>query len=395
MFRIKLLSGILSCALCAHEAASTSEPTHLCPVDGMLVPCIRLAEETLLVDRTTRYLPTMWIPLWPNQSIWGVLNEGRPVMEPHKRGASASEEEHGKDTIPYSDENPLNVQNLPISQLAFGSEFVDFTLPSRSDFTTLAPVQKVFRGSEVFDHWIKALTVGTVCNDRTIKNEADLRRRHRKGKELTAECAFARMRAIRSGYLIEYCRYKRAESAASELYCAEVAKEIGAQRLVHAARHMDYVEHPPWGGGELATGCDIPTRAAHRIEAEIIRWIRSYVGGTSSFSWQPAALPKGRPEDVAKYSQIDKFTADGMNIYDAAEKMFLRVYLRGELNRDNDSVSFSIEWSFTISAQATDDITNYREPNPAMSKRLAKRMEGRVKSFVRSLSSRASCDWEE
>jgi hypothetical protein len=381
--------------LLSNDAISASGPTHLCPFATILIPCVKQSQPENIANRWIRYRPIKWIPLWPNHAIWGGSHPDEDATdEPNATSYRWKEDEEDRATVPLTADNPKSIENIQIKALPLSIGFVDPWLVDRTEFTALAPVRNVFRGPELFDLWTKAVVLGTTCNNR------DVRRDFRKPATITQDCAFARkIKNVRSGYLIEYCTYELARKVASEFECVEVAKDSRGRRSVHAARFLEYIDRPAVGGGEAEFVCELPGRQEELMAAAIIRWIRSYVGESSNFSWKSDDATDERPETYRKFSSIKGFTATGLNIYDPEELMFVRAYLRGSLHPLRDAmfskheagVSLTLSWSFTVSAQSSDNVTNYREPNAAMGDRLSNQMEHRVKRFLHSLSSRTIC----
>lgn len=152
------------------------------------------------------------------------------------------------------------------------------------------------------------------------------------------------------------------------------------------------------GGAEKAIKCVIPNKSFDEATNVVKSFFTEYLGpnGTNSVGRNAAT------------SNRDYFHATGVNVEDKSEQLFLRVYLRGHLIarsaddpyffRDGrrtmfpDSPLLAVHTSFTVSSQASDDATNYREPGYPVDTRLWKGFLARLERFLAASAPGAFCE---
>ncbi len=366
------------------DTLGTESPTDLCYFEAALVPCTKLQEpiSTTEPGRETSYKFLKYVPLWPNQALFGGLAAGKP--------SDPSDYEHWQQFYNRArayDASIPNILTAPLNSSVFDGRFVDSGL-SKLDymiifrpqfFPRLVQTNQAFGGDSTFDRWMKALGVGIVCAPSVSPADGTSAK----------ICAFARRTRAMA---VEYCTYDEDGSSGirSSVSCTKVADERDGKRWVIGTRYADY--GPQGAGGEGDYSCVLPGKSLNDAAQMLEKFIRDYIGQSSKYSSR--LLGNGL-----------SIKAEGINIEDTEENVFYRVYLSGsvtKLERDSDflldvpqtylySPVITVLTSFTISAEASDNIVNYREPNEAMGGRLSNRFLTAMKNRAKMLSPGAVC----
>jgi hypothetical protein len=133
--------------------------------------------------------------------------------------------------------------------------------------------------------------------------------------------------------------------------------------------------------------CHFPDKSTEELKEKYGDFLIKYLGESSKYSAQ--LQPESGP--LPHY----EFRGTGLKIRDDQENVFKRIHVYGlfyrELLSSFDTVF--VHFSVTISAQASDNIIDYREPNEAMSNRLRNRFVQRIREFSKDISTRSACGW--
>ena len=164
--------------------------------------------------------------------------------------------------------------------------------------------------------------------------------------------------------------------------CMTVAAENGRTHKVLSSRYTFYDASGGESAGEFK--CIILGATMADVVSAVEPFLRRYVGPSSKY-----ATTNG------DYGEIE-FRAQGIDIEDELERMFLRVYLTGSFYQwDNpklpESVEVIVNVYFTVSAQSSDNLIDYREPNDSMTNRLSKKFEDQMRLTLKSLPQKSSC----
>jgi hypothetical protein len=237
----------------------------------------------------------------------------------------------------------------------------------------------VFRGEEVFEFWKHSIGRAITC--------ADIPNPYTDTPRIDRTCAFSRSTTISKQTSIEYCTV--AEDIQSGIretpICMTVAAEKAAVHKVLSSRYTYYDA----SGGEFAGEfrCTIPGANSDDVVTNVEEFIKRYVGPSSKYS-----AKSGDSGEI-------EFRAQGIDIEDGFERMFLRVYLTGSFYRSDDAksqhgVEVIVNAYFTVSAQSSDNLIDYREPNDAMTNRLRNRFEGQIRVLLKTLPQKSSCKFD-
>jgi hypothetical protein len=360
---------------------SAAEPIY-CKFENAIVPCTKLKRSIKpggFTQVKLRYRFEKFVPLWPNQGIFGAPS---PTPDFSKGEPANGEDAYYNAIIPAA--SPAEIIDVkPVSDGFSEGTFVDTSLaaahgkgPVATTFQSkLVPISVVFQGSETSAQWGKAVSTGVTCKKEQAENEYGF---------LSRDCAFARRQRV-GDQAIEYCTYSENTDSAVKgtTQCILVATETKGIRSVLATQYALH-DVPAQAGGELELQCILPEQNYLGGAAIVRAALEKYVGKTSKISSRP---------------NLAKFEAEGMKIEQADEKVFVRAFLRGRFSElpskedylvlpENAVKKFpaapmiAIQTSFTISAQASDDITDYREPNSGVGMRIRNQF---AKSFVSEL----------
>ena len=368
--------------IAASEVPTAAAPggTLLCQYEMTWVPCSRLRRAAHVWAYRLKYRPTKWIPLWPNNAVFGgTLSEEHYEIDPE-----------AIITQPFQN-SKLNIETISFIP-KFDHSYVDRGLAAVSTwmgydtatFLRLINVSEAYHGDKVFDAWTKAADAGIQCRVETAETWDEEVEDHR--HNLERHCVFARKQISRSGYSIEYCTFEEdlQSGIRDSPTCTRVALERGRARQILATRYTTYA----FQGGDYAGEfmCTVPAVTRQSASDHLETFIKGLIGVSSKYASTLRA-------DTYAYK------AEGINIEDRAERIFLRVFLSGsvyeQLEKNNRiSIRMSMNYYYTVSAQSSDDMTNYREPNAAMSKRIRNRFEAAAKTAMRNLARGSECKWD-
>ena len=356
----------------ANGGGTQKVPTHLCYFEATLVPCHKLLRPVdAFWGSGIAFQPTKSIPIWPNFTIIGGLDS--------TKNWSSS---HGNRAISF-DSLRENIESRSLTKPPFDETFVDEHVAGISTWLTrdirkfvgLKLTKHVYHGEEVFKFWNMALEKGIICAIRRDISIDDL--------EPKKHCVFARSTQTKSGRTIDYCDFvvDQPSRIREETVCTVVASEIKGARSVLSARYTDWYFAGGSSAGEYI--CVFPNVSADTIALSIERFIKPYIGQSSKF--------------FAKTEEGENlYKAEGINIYDKNENMFLRAYIFGGYHSYVDKVRgpltrLTMNVTLTVSAQSSDNIIDYREPNRASADRLRNDFESKVRNYALAISRRSSC----
>jgi hypothetical protein len=323
-----------------------------------------------------------FVPLWPNQTVFGGLANSTP-SNPYDY--SYPKEFYNR-AEPY-DSSTENIATAPLNLDVLKRDFVDKGLSTLDDMTIfdqqffprLVETKQAFRGDDTFALWIKAIETGVVCSTLGHVAVADS----------SKICAFARRSTTATE--VEYCTYDEDNRTGirSSVGCTTVARERDGKRWVLSTRYTQYGRQG--AGGEGHYSCILPGKSFSDAAQMITNFLKDYIGKGYKIS------PRNTKNEIS-------FTAEGIDIEDVNENVFLRLYVRGDVSKfDGEPAdigapkSYSNETAvtvltfFTISPQSSDNIVNYREPNGDMGNRLRNRFQTRMESQAKAFSSNAIC----
>jgi hypothetical protein len=202
-------------------------------------------------------------------------------------------------------------------------------------------------------------------------------------------CGFSRRAAVKSAQTaIEYCLFNRyVDGVSGQPWCIKVARKDNSGTWILASHYTYYGRLDGEGGGEAGVKCHFPDKSTEELKEKYGDFLIKYLGESSKYSAQ--LQPESGP--LPHY----EFRGTGLKIRDDQENVFKRIHVYGlfyrELLSSFDTVF--VHFSVTISAQASDNIIDYREPNEAMSNRLRNRFVQRIREFSKDISTRSACGW--
>jgi hypothetical protein len=349
------------------EVQGPGEGLSFCAYRNAIVPCTRLTNPggqaaALGLD----YQFAKAVPLWPNQALFGSAVETTMFK--------GEDNEYYNRTVTGVSRDSL-ISKKPLTSEPFDATFVDVGLAEsrgRGAVWTkynskLVAIEDTFRGAEVFEFWSKATSRGAICGSEIKPTDDD--------EFPFRACAFARKTSSSNSSLIEYCAFR--ENTDSQVkdapLCINVASEKGGKRRVLSTW---YSRHDVSGGagGESEIKCEIPHQKVETVSALLQSFLESYLGQSSR---------------VSKRQNFSRFDASGSRIAEPEEKLFVRTFLRGSVV---DEAIF-MSTSFTVCAQPSDDITDYREPGEAVGNRIRNRFLSLLVRTARKLEPNAKCEY--
>jgi hypothetical protein len=348
-----------------------------CVFETIDVPCTRLARQKLFVwkrevVRRLRYKPMKAIPMWPNDDILGGPDPDHSTGEPPKDAYFNRVDSRSQRTV---------ITALNVELYNFGEGFVDpgFGIP---EFRELTDTDSVYLGDKVFELWTKALERGVVCGKSTV-DESD-------GSDVR-DCAFVRKRTQTPRRIIlEYCLFTQNSNLKipGEAACMDVARDTGRKKSILASEYVYFGGDLGYGGGEGRYECHLNDVNPETIKSPFIDFIKSEVGGSASVS----------ESESRYYPGTTRVQAGVLNVHNSANDVWVRIYLdayvgpqRNENEKTIPGSEFEISTNFTISVRASDDVTDYREPNPSMGNRLRNDLQSRAKLLAAQFSKTAKC----
>jgi hypothetical protein len=365
---------------------SSEAPTNLCLLEGVFVPCVKL--EGLQQDWRYAYKMAKFVPLWPNHALFRARGPGNGAS-PDLAKADESAGAH----IRLFDPSRLTIQTVPLNGDAFGPQFIDkhlsqfdsFEVFDDVHFARLMPISEVYRGSEIFGYWTDALQKGLICTSKAT--QSDWFQRAGKDHPMATACAFAQTGIDEGKQAVKYCVFEQEAGSGirSQVFCTTVATTDSAgTRSVLSARYFTYDHHG--GGGELTYYCEVPGKDLDGAMAIAKLSMIGYLGASSKF----ALLHSSKLD-------IRLFQAEGLNIHDEKENIFLRAVLRGTVEQNaNRTFVVAIFSNFTRSAQSSDNIIDYREPNQAEGDRIVHNFWNDIEKRVKLAVPQAHCyDYQE
>lgn len=311
------------------------------------------------------------IPLWPNFVIIGGQNKTKLWFDSNNNRA-----------IAY-DARKENIDNRPLTQPNFDETFVDEQIARISvwwgsdiqKLLRLTDTESVYHGDEVFKLWKSAVDSGITC---ATKRDLDTQM-----PEAEKHCVFARDAARGVASEIEYCDFKvdRTSDIREGTICTVVASETRGVRQVLSAHYADWYFEGGESAGEYT--CTLPRMSDDDIARIIEGFVQPYIGRSSKYS---------QKSDEGEHY----YKAEGINVFDQNENMFLRVYIFGSydswVDKKRGPLSrFTMNANLTISAQASDNIIDYREPNRATADRMRNNFDKALRSYMLTVSKRAAC----
>jgi hypothetical protein len=340
----------------AARSADVNTP-YLCYFGKILVPCERL-KHPLSLDgfHLARFRPAKWIPITPSNAIFGFEEDDNEKYKP----------EYYDRTIAYR-YSPLSIEFAKLFDDVFDSRFVDESLSYMSTWLQprqryalgLVETSKAFRGAEILEYWKRSLLAGIVCEHHT--------KSYASGAVVEKMCAFASWVKGKPSNLIEYCTYDVdfESGIRGAVNCNPVADISASSPRILATRYVYY----DFSGGAYAGQfrCRLPTQGLEQIRRALGEFLKHYLG----------------PSSGTYFFADNHYRAEGINVEDREEHMFVRTAVSGDFSGARHysygGYNLSADVSFSVSAQSTDDITNYREPNSAMTKRLMNHFERELK----------------
>jgi hypothetical protein len=391
-----MLALLLTATIVPSAMAQLSEqrPTHLCHFERVLVPCVQLANPVKigLVIRV-HYRPLKWLPIWPNQSLFG----GRlPECSYDAPNDNNCEKVYNR-AEPYVS-NRQTIETILFAEKTFSDDFVDTSIPfirtwwnpQMEYFLSTTEVEKVFRGGETYARWLKAASLGVKCAKKIEESSASLPEgawTPESGEpKWDGDCAFVQAAQSNDENRLRYCTFDHDSKTGirSQVDCLTVAYERKGKRFILASRYVFY--YVDGAGGETESfGCSVPGQSLAGTSRAIETFVRNYIGTSGKVD---SRLIK--PQYVSAEPTFN-FIADGINI-DAEKRslgIFLRAYIKGGASEGGLAIDHA---HFTISFQSSDNIIDYREPTVAMGNRIRNNFEARIKSTARNLSPGAHCE---
>lgn len=361
-----------------------------CESENVVVPCTKLKRAITVGDAKLMYRFDKFVPLWPNQTIFGDLLSA-PVTT--KESAAKRNAQYNKVVPAPGTEH--SILSKPLSTNVFDEgRFVDSHLSTAHGTSTLetslhsqlVPAkERVFRGEEVFDNWVKAASKGILCRKEQMKNESGF---------MSRSCAFARLTKAPDLSKIEYCTFleNTDNGPRGAVQCMVVATDKNAVRSVLATQYRLH-DVPSGAGGEAEFQCVLPDQTPSDGATNVRTNLEAYLGAGAKILSRP---------------NMEKFEAEGLKINVKDEKVFVRAFLRGRFTSSLNKESYvvmpddvvkkfptapvvAIQTSFTTSAQASDDVTDYREPDPPVGTRISNSFFKAFAAGLRKISPAAVC----
>lgn len=371
MTQRELVTACLVTAIWLVEAKANSAQAQdlYCNFVNVAVPCEKLSAPLYLDGQEpwiVRYRFSKWVPIWPNQAIFGPVIE-KPSFD-HSDSYKLKVDEFFNRTIDRPDSHD-SIEFRKPSAVSFKKDFVDRDFVDDSFYrdrhltkglkSTLVPIdQPIYWGQAVFEAWLRTLSAGVICSD--------------------SRCAFTRKSADATS--IEYCIFTEvdAQKIRDTPLCRTVASERNGHRSILATKYTGHdakLADAVVAAGESTITCDLPRKSVARGFQQLQTFVGEYLGPTSRI-----AIEKGHIE------------AEGMKIAASEEGGFLRAYLYAwtEVAEDGDGL-IEMHPSFTFSAQASDDITDYRELNKASGMRISNRFYGKFVEGMKMVAPDARC----
>ncbi|WP_157195762.1 hypothetical protein [Bradyrhizobium sp. YR681] len=362
---------IIATATAVAAKDSSLAPTHLCYFFKTLLPCAKLrAPISLEGFQKVNYRPTKWIPLWPKNTAFGGDDNSDAKLQP----------DYYNRAIPFNPMQP-NIESVDLNSDIFGASFVDnelsrissWMLPQEKYALALVDSSKVFRAPQILELWKQSLKSGLHCEQHATEYTA--------GPAVERFCAFTRLSSKKKIAPLEYCTYEVdvPSNIRGEMTCTVVAEISDASSKLLAARYVYY----DFSGGDYAGQfrCQFDRMTLDQASDQLRNFVRQRFGASSKYF----ALP----DEGGGF----RFRAEGINVEDKEERMFVRTALSGSMSLDlrkkgrTPAVSIFLDAWFSVSAQASDDIISYREPSSAMGNRLRNHFEDTLKSFMNNGSS--------
>lgn len=356
-------------------ALAATQATHLCGYGKIWVPCVHLArpEDDFL---RVNFRPTKRIPLVPNDSVF--VPHGDPSMW------MPDPDNYEPERARKFDKSIPSIETLTISPPTFDEAFVDpelagmsTWLPPENHNVAVTSVEKVFHGDEIFEYWERATSAGVVCANLPSHEIANW-------DEIVHYCVFARGGFQGDRKTIEYCRvdeFEKFGGIKSNPICIGVADEAHGVRRVLSARYVEFEYRASGAAAEFV--CKVPTGSRDKV-VEIVHSLVKELVGTSS-----------------KYFETDdegtvEYKAEGIDVEDRTEKMFLRTYIFGmvmpaEKSKSGTIVRFSMNSNMSVSAQSSENVIDYRDPSAAMGDRLRNAFEEKLRSAISKAWKGAHC----
>jgi hypothetical protein len=376
--RILIVTIIVTCAFVGAKATGKTKEPISCKYESVFVPCLPLGRPVVVGDVHIAYRPLKFIPVWPHNAIFGgydnVDDGERFKNDFYNRVASTA-------TVP----NDHDIRKIDFSEYKFGSDFAErFFRTGRH--RSLVKTSEAFRGPEVFTLWLNALEKGVICGPMKTPDEDNA--------EPVAECGFARRADPKSAQLtIEYCGFQKfaTSGAGDEPWCIKVARRDKSGTWILATRYTNYGRLDGEGGAETGLECNFPDRTSDELKDKFGEFFQQYLGESRKY-----AVRKLAAGDTEQYA----FRGDGLKIRDDRENIFERVYVHGTYAQGFLSMAtleklpggtIWVHFAITISAQASDSIIDYREPNEGMGNRLHNRLVDQLKGVSRGISARSNC----
>jgi len=341
------------------------------------VPCVRLAKQKLFawkgeVVHRLRYRPLKAIPMWPNNDLLGGLDPERSTDEQPNDAYFNRVNSRAQRTV---------ITALNVKSYDFGDGFVDseFGVP---EFRKLVDTNGVYLGDKVFELWTKALERGVVCGKTTV-DESD-------GSNVR-DCAFVRKRTqAPKRMILEYCLFTEHSDRKipGETACIDVGRDTGIKKSILASEYVYFGGDIGYGGGEGRYECHLDDVNPDTIKGPFTDFIKSVVGDSASIS----------ESESHYYPGATRVQTGVLNVHNSANDVWVRIYLDAFVGPERDiggkiipGSEFEISTNFTISVRASDDVTDYREPNPSMGNRLRNDLQSRAKRFAAQFSKSAKC----
>lgn len=371
---VALMTGLT----CAAPRSAFSQSLY-CNFVNVAVPCERLSEPLYLdgvVPWVVRYRFSKWVPIWPNQAIFGPVTGQRAFEYPNswleQIKYKLQVDEYFNRTIDKP--NPRDtIEGRTLSSNLYGKNFVDADLAEKNDkfhrglkSNLVSLDQSVFRGTAVFDAWLRSISAGIIC----ANEERGIR------EYLARRCAFTRTKA--DGITIEYCSFTETilQKVRDQPICVPVASENRGKRAILATRYTGHDAHvnAVVASSESRLTCDLPSKYAAAGFQQLRTFLEQYLGPTSRLQMEKNHLE-----------------GEGMKIAEVEEGGFLRAYFYAWTDNGGSSSSIELHPSFTFSAQASDDITDYRELNKASAMRVLKRFYTKFFEEIKAAAPGALC----
>ena len=204
--------------------------------------------------------------------------------------------------------------------------------------------------------------------------------------EIERHCVFARYAVPNNVDIIEYCAYQEFidSDIRSSPNCTRVASLQGEVRRVLSTRYTEWDYQGGESEGEYT--CTVPKATQDDVRRAVGKIIKNLIGTSSKYF-------------ASVDSDVINYKAEGINIENKSEKMFVRAYLFGSYEeptrgKSGVSVKFTVNVNMTVSAQASENIMDYREPSEAMADRMRNQFNDFLRTSIRSEWPGAGCKLE-